>query len=290
MPASQPSASALSERATLSERAERPADRPLSERAFIKLTRELTQILEAAQTASSSEKTAGYWRLGQRITAERLSEEAGYHNTILREVAAALGISQRTLQHAVLFHAVYPTLPSAELSWAHYRLLAPLPTKKERTFYSKRSVKEGWTVRELKAAIHADLFAGGEVAEPIIERPTDSAYVYLGEAPRLVDADTLDLEIDLGFHTWTRKRLRLARIDAPEAGTKEGRAAKNFVLTEISRARTIAVKTHKVDLHGRYIADVFLSPHEVELDECYQQGRYLNDLMVQAGHAQAAYP
>ncbi len=261
----------------------------LSERAFAKLTRELSDILSEAQNASTIEKVAGYWEVGRRIVAERLSEEAGYHNTILREVAAELGVSGRTLQHAVLFHTVYPALPQGSLTWAHYRLLAPLPTKKERSFYTKRAEAEQWSVRQLQAAIASDVYAGGTPTDPVIERPTASSYVYLAASPRLVDADTLDMDVDLGFYTWTKKRLRLSKIDAPEGGTKEGRAAKNFVLGELARARTIVVRTHKVDLHGRYVADIFLSPHEVSVDECYEQGRHLNDLLVQSGHAQAAY-
>lgn len=262
---------------------------PLSERAFAKLTRELGEILSAALNASTTEKVAGYWHVGQRIVAERLNEEAGYHNTILREVASELSVSQRTLQHAVLFHSVYPQLPQASLSWAHYRLLAPLPSKKERAFYTKRAIAEHWTVRDLKLAIANDLYSGGTPTEPEIERPTASSYVYAAASPRMVDADTLDVDVDLGFYTWTKKRLRLAKIDAPESGTKEGRAAKNFVLAELTRARTIVVRTHKVDLHGRYVADIFLSPHEVSVDECYQRGRHLNALLVQSNHAQAAY-
>src|SRR5690606_4230134 len=98
----------------------------LTERAFSQLAVELKTILTAAQAASSAEKSAGYWALGKRITQAKLSQELGYHNTVLRELATTLDVSTRTLQQAVLFYTVYPELPKDGLSWAHYRLLSRL--------------------------------------------------------------------------------------------------------------------------------------------------------------------
>jgi micrococcal nuclease len=111
--------------------------------------------------------------------------------------------------------------------------------------------------------------------------------VFRAENPRLIDADTLDVDVDLGFQVWTRRRLRLAKVDAPESGSPEGRAAKNFVLSQLTRAQTLVLRTTKIDLHGRYVADLFLSPHEIDIDECYRKGTHLNALLVSAGHAVA---
>lgn len=59
----------------------------LSERQFKKLVRELDHLITAAGEAASAEKARGYWAVGQRIVEERISEEVGYHNAILRDVA-----------------------------------------------------------------------------------------------------------------------------------------------------------------------------------------------------------
>lgn len=261
-----------------------PAESSLSENAFQKLSKQLSIILTNALAASNEEKTAGYWNAGAHIAAARLSEEAGYHNAILRELADHIGVSARTLQHAVRLHAVYDSPPPGPLSWAHYRLLATLRTQKEREFYHKRAKSEEWTARDLAASIRADLFGGGTLEGTKLARPTTPAYVYRAKAPSLIDADTLDIDVDLGFQTWTHRRIRLARIDCPEGGTKEGRAARNFVHKHLSRTQTLAIKTEKVDLHGRYIGDLFLSPHKVSLDECYLEGLHLNAAIVAAGH------
>lgn len=47
-------------------------------------------------------------------------------------------------------------------------------------------------------------------------------YKYEIENIRVVDGDTIDCDIDLGFGVWlSRQRVRLARIDAPETRTKD---------------------------------------------------------------------
>lgn len=257
----------------------------LKEPGFRKLSREVGQILALAQNSSNLEKTAGYWAVGERIKNERLSQEAGYHNSVLRELAQAIDVSGRTLQHAVLLRQAYQSPPTAPLPWAHYRLLAALPSAKERTFYTKLAVAQAWSVRDLQSAIRADRFGGGTPASPSSVRPSSPGYVYRASAPHLVDADTLDLDIDLGFQTWTKRRIRLANIDAPEGGSPQGRAAKNFVQKHLARAQTITVRTQRADLHGRYVGDLFLSTQSVSLDDCYANGLHLNTALVAAGHA-----
>ena len=68
-------------------------------------------------------------------------------------------------------------------------------------------------------------------------------------------------------------------------GTAKGRAALNFVHSHLARTKTIVLKTEKVDLHGRYIVDVFPSARATTIEDCYQNGLYLNAALVAAGHA-----
>ena len=46
-------------------------------------------------------------------------------------------------------------------------------------------------------------------------------YTYKEKLIRIVDGDTIDAEIDLGFDTIVRKRIRLFGIDTPETKTKD---------------------------------------------------------------------
>ncbi len=50
----------------------------------------------------------------------------------------------------------------------------------------------------------------------------------------LIDGDTVWLDIDCGFRVWTRQKVRLRGIDAPELPTAEGQRAKDFVVRALS--------------------------------------------------------
>ena len=46
-------------------------------------------------------------------------------------------------------------------------------------------------------------------------------YEYNVEVLRVIDGDTIDVMIDLGFDVWVKNRLRLEGIDAPETRTRD---------------------------------------------------------------------
>jgi micrococcal nuclease len=91
-------------------------------------------------------------------------------------------------------------------------------------------------------------------------------YEYKATILRVVDADTLDMEVDMGFHVTSRQRFRLARIDAPEMKTAEGKAAKARVETLLAEAASCVISTEKGDSFGRWIAEVVL-PSGVNLSD-----------------------
>ena len=74
---------------------------------------------------------------------------------------------------------------------------------------------------------------------------------------RVIDGDTVDVDIDLGFGVWLRKqRIRLYGIDTPESRTRDleekkyGLAAKDF-LVKWTGAGELTIKTHK-DAKGKF--------------------------------------
>lgn len=89
------------------------------------------------------------------------------------------------------------------------------------------------------------------------------SFVYAAVVERVVDADTLDVAIDLGFRVQFRVRLRVAGVDAPELSTPAGKLARTFALNlltvdELERTvfRPVTVRTYKPDKYGRALADV----------------------------------
>lgn len=108
-------------------------------------------------------------------------------------------------------------------------------------------------------------------------------YTYACTVLRVVDGDTLDLMIDLGFSIHIKQRVRLYGINCPETRTRDkkekaaGLAAKSFVLEWLRKTPEITVRTHKdkKGKFGRILADI-----------CGPEGTAtLNTKLVITGHA-----
>jgi len=92
-------------------------------------------------------------------------------------------------------------------------------------------------------------------------------YLYKATVIRVVDGDTVDLEIDLGMSVFVKQRIRLAGINTPETyGVKKdskeyaaGMKAKNR-LKELIEGKEIAVETvkDKKGKYGRYLGDLYI--------------------------------
>ena len=80
---------------------------------------------------------------------------------------------------------------------------------------------------------------------------------------KIIDGDTVDVDIDLGFDCWLRKqRIRLYGIDTPESRTRDkqekryGLAAKKFVMDFIPVGSSAILKTKEKGKYGRYLGDL----------------------------------
>lgn len=113
-------------------------------------------------------------------------------------------------------------------------------------------------------------------------------YAYRAHVDRIVDGDTIDLTIDLGFKVTLSLRFRLYGVNAPEIfSTKtdspehvKGAAAKKFVEDQLANLSVVYIKTYKdaQEKYGRYLCDVaYIDAGGVEHD--------LATEMVAAGHA-----
>lgn len=108
-------------------------------------------------------------------------------------------------------------------------------------------------------------------------------YQYKATVERVVDGDTIDLTIDLGFKITTHQRIRLAGIDTPEIFSvkkdseeyKKGMEAKEFVETRVAaNGNKVIVETEKhTGKYGRYIGTITLADNEITLnDELVKKG------------------
>lgn len=81
-------------------------------------------------------------------------------------------------------------------------------------------------------------------------------YTYAAKLVRVVDGDTVHLDLDLGFYQWREgQSYRLLRVNAPEMSTVEGGAAK-VALEGFLAGKTLVAHTEKSDHFGRFLADI----------------------------------
>ena len=115
--------------------------------------------------------------------------------------------------------------------------------------------------------------------------PTDFSY-RVKKVTKVVDGDTIDVTLDMGFDILYQQRVRLFGIDTPESRTRDkvekvyGLKSKKFLQEQIKKAKKVSIKTYKGDetgKFGRILGDVFLD------------GKSVNSLMCQKGHAVEYY-
>lgn len=91
-------------------------------------------------------------------------------------------------------------------------------------------------------------------------------FIYQATVEKVVDGDTLDLQVDLGFGVFTRQRVRLLGINAAEHNTPEGKKAIAFVQTwvvEHGPAFTVRTSKDKKEKYGRYLATILSDTGEL---------------------------
>lgn len=85
-------------------------------------------------------------------------------------------------------------------------------------------------------------------------------YDYKAKVLRVIDGDTIEVEIDLGFNLYYNTKVRLAEVNTPERGQPDYDKAKEFVVNFCKNCKDIVyLKTAKTgdDKYGRYLAYVF---------------------------------
>jgi micrococcal nuclease len=100
----------------------------------------------------------------------------------------------------------------------------------------------------------------------------------------VVDGDTIDVEIDLGFNVSFSQRVRLAGIDTPESRTKDkfekslGIESKEYLKSKLKDAALVVIKTEKPDSsekYGRILGWLYVDGDTISI----------NDHMIEDGYA-----
>tara|TARA_B100000927_G_scaffold270502_1_gene246711 strand:- start:220 stop:609 length:390 start_codon:yes stop_codon:yes gene_type:complete len=93
-------------------------------------------------------------------------------------------------------------------------------------------------------------------------------YIYRGKLERVVDGDTIDALIDVGFDIWVKKRIRYKGIDAWESRTRnleekakglEAKARNKELLMEVSdKPGYFLLRSHGVGKYGRVLGEIYI--------------------------------
>ena len=106
--------------------------------------------------------------------------------------------------------------------------------------------------------------------------PTDYSY-RVKKVTKIVDGDTIDVLLDMGFDILYQQRVRLFGIDTPESRTRDleekkyGLLSKYFLKAELSLGKKITVKTYKGDETGklgRILGDIWIDGKSVNQKMC----------------------
>ena len=113
-------------------------------------------------------------------------------------------------------------------------------------------------------------------------------YNYRAKLVRVVDGDTIDALIDVGFDIWFKKRIRFKGIDTWESRTrdleekKKGLAAKartKELLEKVSsKSGYFRIKSYGTGKYGRVLADIFIQDKEGKTI-------FINETLISEGHA-----
>jgi len=99
---------------------------------------------------------------------------------------------------------------------------------------------------------------------------------HVKKVTNVVDGDTIDVDIDLGFDISFSSRVRLAGIDTPESRTTDkaekvlGLEAKEYLKSKIKDAKDVIITTEKMDSsekYGRILGWVYLDGSKISINE-----------------------
>ena len=117
-------------------------------------------------------------------------------------------------------------------------------------------------------------------------------YTYKAKLVKVVDGDTIDVTIDLGFDVSVKKRVRFEGINAPESRTRDlkekalGLAAKDRVKCILAENPCFTLESTELGKYGRVLGKIYVN--NLDGAECLTQV-CLNDQLIKEKHAVAYF-
>lgn len=91
---------------------------------------------------------------------------------------------------------------------------------------------------------------------------------------RVIDGDSIAVQLDLGWKIYYNTTIRVAGMDAPELNTDQGKLAREYVTGLLPAGTIVTVVSHSLDKYGRVLGAVLLP-----------DGTNLTELLISQGFA-----
>jgi endonuclease YncB( thermonuclease family) len=121
------------------------------------------------------------------------------------------------------------------------------------------------------------------ITEGFGKKKEELLYTYKAYVEKVIDGDTLWVNIDCGFNTFARQKIRLRGVDTPEIMFPEGKRARDFVKRRLDKCGFVIIRTYKTDMYDRYVSDIFYLPGTDDADEVAGAGKLLNSELIEKG-------
>lgn len=269
-------------------------------------------------TSAGKAMIKSVWTVGKEVYAYQ--RETG---DPIKNIALDVGAAKGSLEKYVRFWRQYPDgykeeIDGHPLTWSHYAAILYVGDKKVREFYLKEAAIHDWSSHQLRLRIRNNFYENRIIAgasairtQTSLKKINQSLYTYSAKVLKVVDADTLFLDIDVGFYTKMEHKVRLRGINCPEKGTKKGDQAKAFVEKELltslpnkapqgARERggkgkedvaseptepIVIIRSYKAEKFGRYLVDLWYLKGETDKERILSEGRWLNQVLLDKGLA-----
>lgn len=249
----------------------------------------------------------GVKKVEERQYLENLTKENAWDSNVLQQEVVKTKISQIRESKARKMSATKNITPKKKITPLRGKLFSY--QVKQIVGSQKYFLDCGFGVfREIKETLAHGLRKDGQIVS--VSKSADAGvysikksairpqqlHAYKAFVEKVVDGDTIRVNLDLGFGIFHHEILRLAKINAPEMASEEGKKCAQ-VLTEILKdVPFLIIRTIKTDIYGRYIADVFLPQFseskktkltvEPNVQRVADKGIYLNQRLLDLGLVQ----
>jgi endonuclease YncB( thermonuclease family) len=262
-----------------------PILRPVAELGWTHYTAVLPLKTKAQRTYYLRQAAAGQWskrELQTAIKADAFGEKASAEQNVPKDVDVPQATHSDTASRLVPKRGILYRYRTAKPDEPDADIAVDLGFGPTHSPYIEQGseLEPGTLVSALRTAERPDCYA----LEPI-EGLRSRVYTYKAKVLRVVDGDTLLVNMDLGFRICLAHKLRLRGIDTPEMSTKEGKHARTFVRRRLSQVPWVVITTWRPDKYGRYLSDVFYDPDEQDPHVVAREGKYLNGELLKAGLA-----